>query len=196
MQLRDTSIALVLIASFTFDAFAQMPGGGTRGRPGGDRQQGGQQRGEARPVPNDLANLLEYRLENMQDDLKLTPAQSRLFDAYAERVRALGEDITRERTRARTPSSPQLTAPKQIDQLLDIARNRMTALEDIAASAKALYDSLNTEQRLLADSRVATLVPLLAGSADNSGVPDPMRQRPPAGGYGRGPRDRDGGPPQ
>ena len=195
MQLRDisiASIALVLIASFTFDAFAQMPGGGTRGRPGGDRQQ----RGEARPVPNDLANLLEYRLESMQDDLKLTPAQSRLFDAYAERVRALGEDITRERTRARTPSSPQLTAPKQIDQLLDIARNRMTALEDIAASAKALYDSLNTEQRLLADSRVATLVPLLAGSADNSGVPDPMRQRPPAGGNGRGPRDRDGGPPQ
>mgnify|MGYP003343022641 CR=1 FL=1 len=37
--------------------------------------------------------LLEYRLESMQDDLKLTPAQSRLFDAYAERVRALGEDI-------------------------------------------------------------------------------------------------------
>ena len=48
MQLRNISIAVVLIAFLALDAFAQFPGGGgTRGRSGGGRQQGGMPRGEA-----------------------------------------------------------------------------------------------------------------------------------------------------
>jgi len=180
------------MAITALEALAQFPGGGNRGRGGADRQQGAVQRGEARPVPNDLMNLLEFRLENMQDDLKLTPSQSRLFDVYAERVRALAGDITRERDRARAQPSTQPPAPQQIDRLLDVARNRLTALEDIAASAKVLYENLNTEQKLLADSRVATLVPLLAGTANASTVPEQRRAGPPGGAA----RDRDTVPPR
>ena len=168
----------MLIAFLALDAFAQFPGGGgTRGRSGGGRQQGGMPRGEAQQAPNDLVNLLDYRLETLQEDLKLSPAQQRYFDIFADRVRALGDDMMRERERARTPGLTQPTTPQQLDHLIDVTRNRMTALEDIAASAKTLYENLNAEQKLLADSRVSTLAPLLGGTAGNSGVPDPMRQK-------------------
>src|SRR4051812_13495002 len=67
------SLLVILIAGISFETCAQMPGGG-RGRPDGGRAEGGRQQGgaarsETRAVPTDLVNLLEYRLETMQEDL-------------------------------------------------------------------------------------------------------------------------------
>ncbi|MDB5809814.1 MAG: hypothetical protein JWN94_1936 [Betaproteobacteria bacterium] len=174
-------LLVVLISASAFDVMAQF-GGGMRGRSGGSRSQGGVPRGESPGGGNDAANVLDYRLESMQEDLKLTPVQQRLWDAYAEKVRALGGDIVRERDRTKTPTVTPLTAPQQMAHALDVARNRMTALEDIAASANALYDNLTPEQKLLADSRVASLVPFISINAPASGVPERAQQKPPAGG--------------
>lgn len=186
---RTAWLVAALMTIFALDALAQSPGG-SRGRPDGPRPQPGIARGEMPGGAADLANLLEFRLETMQDDLKLTPNQHRLFDAYADKVRALGDDILRDRARPQPATPPP--APQQIEHLLDIARNRMTALEDIAASAKNLYASLTPEQKLLADSRVATLVPLLAGTAVTPMARDQRRAGPPRG----GPQERDAPPPR
>ena len=48
---------------------------------------------------------------------------------------------------------------QQIDGIVDSARNRLTALQDIAASAKALYETLSPEQKPVADARLATTIP-------------------------------------
>jgi hypothetical protein len=67
---------------------------------------------------------------------------------------------------AATPALAQLggrrPAPanvqQQIDRIVDAARNRLTALEDIAQAAKALYAKLAPEQQPAADPRLANLM--------------------------------------
>jgi plasmid replication initiation protein len=41
-----------------------------------------------------------------------------------------------------------------LDQLRDRERNRLTAIEDIADAGKALYATLTTEQRAIADRKL------------------------------------------
>ena len=181
-------LIVAVIAGAAPDALAQFPGGGGRARGGLPR--GDMQRGERPAAVENISELIEFRLESFQEDLKLTPNQQKLWDPYADKVKALAADIMRERARART--AQQMTAPQQIDHALDVARNRVTALEDVAASAKTLYDGLTREQKLLADSRFATIVPLIAGSAPASGAPDQTGRPAPD----RGLRDRDAGAPR
>jgi plasmid replication initiation protein len=53
---------------------------------------------------------------------------------------------------------------QQLDQLTDRERNRLTAIEDIAGAGKALYATLTTEQRAIADRKLVLPVrPLAAG---------------------------------
>ncbi|HSQ03725.1 MAG TPA: Spy/CpxP family protein refolding chaperone, partial [Burkholderiales bacterium] len=110
------------------------------------------------------------RLGLLEDDLQLTGAQQAAWQRYADRVKAMANDIARERTRAE-PAERQ-TVVQQIDRAVDVARNRLTALEDIAAAAKSLYGVLTPEQQTRADPRLANIVMLLAGS---------QRAGPPAG---------------
>ena len=159
---RYLDVALLISLFITADAYAQMGGGpkGSRGRP--DRSAPAEF--QMRPSSTDnLVELTEYRLVAMEEDLRLTPAQQKTFTAYADKVRAIAADIARDRPRPQ--SGPQLTMVQQADRAVAIARNRMTALEDIAASAKLFYEGLLPEQKLLADSRFATIMPLIAGTA-------------------------------
>ena len=50
------------------------------------------------------------------------------------------------------------------DKAVDAARNRLTALEDIAQAAKALYAGLSADQQRVADPRLANImsIPLTA----------------------------------
>jgi hypothetical protein len=68
----------------------------------------------------------------------------------------------------------------RIDQTVDVARNRLTALEDIASAAKALYARLTPEQQSLADARLATTLPTttvagFGGAPDAGGRPRPAQ---------------------
>ena len=65
-----------------------------------------------------------------------------------------------------------MKALQRIDQSVDAARNRLTALEDISSAAKALYGRLTPEQQSLADTRLATTLPTGFGQSV-SGVPGP-----------------------
>jgi hypothetical protein len=136
--------------------FAQL-GGGRRGRRDGE---GKKDKGGAElPV-----NQVEVTLHEFHEDLKLTDAQQPAWEAYVDKVRALINDAAKEQRGQR--QSVQTTVLQRIDRIVDSARNRLTALEDIAQSAKSLYSGLTPEQQKMADPRLANLIamPLAAKS--------------------------------
>jgi hypothetical protein len=111
---------------------------------------------------------LEYRLSTLQVDLRLAAEQAPLWQAFADRVLALEGDLARERNRTTPVHASALSAPgggiKPIAAAVDKVRNRLTALEDIEAASKALYQALNAEQKTMADVRMGEfLTPLLRG---------------------------------
>jgi CheY-like chemotaxis protein len=75
-------------------------------------------------------------------------------ESYIEKLRALARDVARE-SRSRPP---QLSLLQRIDRIVDSARNLLTALEDIAQSAKALYAGLSPDQQKMAGPRLANLI--------------------------------------
>jgi len=142
----------LLLAGVTTAALAQFSG--RRGRRGGDDQKKG---GEEPRV-----NQIEVTLHEFHEDLKLTDAQEPAWESYVEKLRALARDVARE-SRSRPA---QLGLVQRIDRIVDSARNRLTALEDIAQSAKSLYAGLTPEQQKMADPRLANIIamPLAARS--------------------------------
>jgi len=184
--------AAILCAALALAAapvLAQSPGG-----PGGSRSgTGGTGAGSANrsvmkapdallaATRNDVASTVRFRLELLQEDLALAPAQRAAWTAYSERVLKLLDDVVRARSATRLDERP---APQQLDQLADTARDRLTAIEDIADAGKALYAVLNAEQRALADARLVLVArPLLEGTTTTA-VP---MGRPPAGGEDNAP---------
>ena len=140
---------LALLASGTF----ALPMAPALGQFGGRRAPKGA--GKRAETPS-----LEITLHELGEDLKLSPDQQPLFDRYASKVRALASDVRRDR---KTPARGDVLA--RIEVGLNQARNRLTAMEDIADAAKALYAKLDEGQRPAADPRLATimLIPLGAG---------------------------------
>ena len=145
---------------------AQLGGypGGTGGRRGGTR--GGQTDSarDQRPAQREAADLFQTTLEELRIDLKLAPEQGPAWDAYAEKLQAFRSDLARQRSRA--GSTAKLNAIQQLDGMVDAERNRLTAMEEIAVAANALYDVLAPEQKTLADQRLANVV----SAADQYGV--------------------------
>jgi Spy/CpxP family protein refolding chaperone len=132
------AFSLAALSVAASGAFAQ----GRKGRGGAERAGGGE------PV-----NMFEVTLHEFQEDLKLTAAQEPAWAAYVEKVRALQGDITRERRQ-----TLQLGVLQRIDHAVDVARDRLTAVEDIALAAKALYGRLTPEQQAVADPRLANII--------------------------------------
>ncbi len=141
----------LLLAGVTTAALAQFSG--RRGRRGGDDQKKG---GEEPRV-----NQIEVTLHEFHEDLKLTDAQEPAWESYVAKLRALANDVAME-----SRSRPQVGLVQRIDRIVDSARNRLTALEDIAQSAKSLYAGLTPEQQKMADPRLANIIamPLAARS--------------------------------
>jgi LTXXQ motif family protein len=175
---RRTELAAVLtLAAST--AAAQFGGR----RRGGGMQDGSKARGGADGAPGkaEPTPALEVSLHELEEDLKLRPEQAPLFDKYAEGVRALANDVARDRRREGATNAVKAGVLERIDRSVDALRNRLTAVEDIAQAAKALYASLDPTQQAAADPRLATLMVLPLGPGSES---RPMK--PPAGGRGPG----------
>jgi hypothetical protein len=137
------AIFIATAASPALAQFGRRRGGDREGRPA-DKDGGGEPR----------VNTLEVTAHELHEDLKLTAEQEPLWQAYVDKVRALGNDLARER--GRRPA--QADVQQQIDRIVDAARNRLTALEDIAQAAKTLYAKLTPEQQPAADPRLANLM--------------------------------------
>lgn len=138
-----------------------MPGGFRGDRP--SRADGGNQenRYERPLIDAESYEQIDYRLSMLETDLKLTPAQVPAWQAFAESVRNYATDLARERGRNPRHAGDATSPPsglQHISQAVDAARNKMTALELIEASAKALYQGFSPDQKLLADSRIPSFV--------------------------------------
>jgi hypothetical protein len=151
----------VAFAAAATPALAQLggsPGGrrGNRGKSSEDQGKGG--------ALEPQVDMLEVTLHEFHEDLKLSPAQEPAWESYADKVRALAGDIARERSRGRMAA--QGTVLQRVDLAVDAARDRLTALEDIAQAAKALYAGLSAEQQRVADPRLANImsIPLASGA--------------------------------
>jgi len=174
-------VACVALSSLLLvpDVYAQfgggMGGGGMGGRGAshqGDRGKGCSEKPDAsqRPMGQQPETMgreqLEYRLNTLQVDLHLTPEQAALWQTFSDRVLALEGDLARQRNRSTPIAASTLNAPgspiKPIATAVDQARNRLTALEDIEAASRALYQALQADQKTMADVRMAEfLTPLL-----------------------------------
>ena len=162
-------MAVVILAVLMADVVgAQAPGGGGRGNPrGGDTPRAG----SGKPMEPEggsamtMLSAVQYRLELLEEDLRLQPDQRGAWQAYRERVLRLAEDSQRT---ARMALESDLSAPKRLDRLADIARDRLTAIEDIVDAGKNLYAVLTPGQKAVADRRLAVPVTALAGVEPNS----------------------------
>ena len=166
------------------DAMAQFGGGGMGGMGGGMRGSRGSRDRSASPEPRQPKEapasesgviLLEQTIEELRTDLRLQPTQIPAWEAYIARARLLASDLSRERMQS--TAATQTSALKRIDRSIDAARNRLAALEEVADSAKAFYALLTPEQQMIADPRLAALVPGPGGTYA-SRLPGSM-QRPP-----------------
>ena len=150
MKKRALLAFMALAATPALAQFGSPSGGRRRGDKGGDMGKGAMDKGGEPRV-----NTLETTAHELHEDLKLTPQQEPLWESYLDKLRALGNDIARER---RPLGSARGNVTQQIDRLVDTARNRLTALEDIAQAGKDLYAKLTPEQQPAADPRLANLM--------------------------------------
>jgi len=116
-----------------------------------------------------LAAEVGTQLAEVQKRLKLQPDQRAAWDADTRRVESLMEDLLR----GVTAPLEHENAPRQINRRVDVVRNRLAAMEDIADAAAQLYAQLSPEQRELADELLPSTVPALY-----SGLPDLPRNAP------------------
>ena len=165
-------IALAGGALLADRAFAQL---GRRGRGGMDSGGMGPGAGQGKAGKPEPTPVLEVTLHELQEDLKLVPEQQPLFDAYAETVRGLANDVVRERQGQSAAKAASVSLLERIDRNVDGLRNRLTAVEDIAQAAKTLYARLNPEQQRAADPRLATL--MLLPLAQESPMKPPAFER-------------------
>ena len=164
-------LALVGGALLADRAFAQF---GRRARGGMDS--GGPGGGQGRASKAEPTPALEVTLHELAEDLKLGPEQQPLFDAYADTLRGLANDVVRERQRQSGAKSASASLLERIDRNVDSLRNRLTAVEDIAQAAKTLYARLNPDQQRAADPRLATLM-LLPLTQEGPMKPPPSERK-------------------
>ncbi|HTZ00240.1 MAG TPA: hypothetical protein VMB75_10410 [Rhodocyclaceae bacterium] len=171
-----------------------LPAWGQFGGPGGHRPERDGSAGMAeRPGggSNYPLDQLQRQLEEAHAKLKLRADQEAYWEEYAEKVGALMNDQLRSSPRAATEQGQP--APAQIARKVDVVRNRLAAMEDIADAAKRLYAKLDAGQRATADLWLPATVPELYSGLWQAGGPGGPGGRAPSGGPPVGPGAR-GGP--
>ena len=147
----------------------------------------GGNRGPGQGTCRSPVDQLQEQLAETAQALQLTPRQVVLWEAYQASVGGLMADQIKREIYAPSPRS----ALQQIDGKVDMARNRLAAMEDIAERAAALYRSLDNEQKKIADQRLAGTVPALYAGPVCQG--DAGRPGGEGGGPGAGGRGGPGG---
>ena len=192
---KSTVVVLLMAIAVSTAAWAQYPGGGGGGggSPGGPGGSRGGMGGGPRPdamrgpppaeAPLSAGALVQTQLDQLEDDLKLTPAQRGAWTAYADKVQKLADATARSRFDARTSAPGPSSALPQLDQIAGGMRSRTTAVEEIVDLARALYAALTPEQKAIADPRLALPVSLLVTGMAPAGMMDGAAR----GGRGRSP---------
>lgn len=146
--------SLLVAAVATVLSACSGPGGG-RGGPGGPGDKAG---------AGGCRTLVEQSREQFVQTaraLALTPTQQVLWEDYEESVAALISD----QLRVDGFNGARRGALQQIDVKIDAARQRIALMEKLALKAATLYQSLDEQQKRVADRQLAATVPdLYSGS--------------------------------
>jgi hypothetical protein len=105
------------------------------------------------PGMGDPAQAAERHLARFKDELKLTPAQEPLWQAFADRVK----QSAAARPRAAPEPAAALPAPERMARMNALMKERLAAMESATDAFKRLYDALTPEQQKLADRHAAHL---------------------------------------
>ncbi len=116
--------------------------------------------------------IVQVQLDQLEDDLKLAPAQIGAWRAYTDKVQKLADDTTRIRFEARTAAPVPSSAVLQLDEIAAQMRSRKAAVDEIVDLGKALYATLTPEQKSIADRRLSPVVSLLTTGVASAGTLD------------------------
>ena len=103
----------------------------------------------------DPAQRAERHLGQLKGELKLTPQQEPLWQAFAEKVQSQagkGFQAMRERQ-----ADTQLSAPERMTQMETRMSERLTAMKDVHESFDRLYAVLTPEQKTVADRHMSQM---------------------------------------
>ena len=173
-------IALVALLAAAPAARAQGPGGTSKGQSplGSHLKPPPPDAPRVADLPVSLTGQAQVVLDKMQDELRIGAHQQRAWDAYASKILRYADDLARARYSARDLQDGGMTAPQQLERLSEIASNRMTAVEEIVESGRALYATLGSDQRPIAD-KVLVLLPLRLVSRSLVGTGPMVDEGPP-----------------
>ncbi len=156
------TVSLLAVTVIPMAAIAQYPRGQS---PAGGQAPHLSHDRPASDAPASLGGPVLVQLDKLENELKLTDAQRPAWNAYADKLLHLADEMTRSQFVARTAPQPtDATAAEQLDRLTDSERNRLAEIEEIVAAGKAFYATLTDEQKAVADRKlVLTIRPLAAG---------------------------------
>jgi len=181
LRRKSTVVAVLALVVLSTAAWAQYPGGGGGGQGGGRGGMGG---GRGGPPPDGMRGppatdaplspgaSVQALLDQLEDDLKLAPAQRPAWTAYADKVQKLADTTARSRFEARTATPGRASAAQQLEQIDSGLRARTAAVDEIVDLGRALYATLTPEQKAIADPRLALPVSLLATGITPPGMQD------------------------
>jgi hypothetical protein len=103
----------------------------------------------------DPAVRVQRHLDMFKGQLKLTPEQEPLWQAFAEKMKAeAGKGMQGMRTQ--TPD-PKLTAPERMAKMETMMGERLAAMKTVHESFNRLYAALTPEQKVVADQHAAQM---------------------------------------
>lgn len=105
----------------------------------------------------DPAQRAERRLDFLKGELKLTPDQEPLWQAFAEKAQAeAGKGYQAMRAQA---ADANLTAPERMAKMQKLMQERVDAMAGVHESFNRLYGALTPEQKKIADQHAAQMGP-------------------------------------
>jgi len=132
--------------------------GGARSGRGGENRQN--QNSQVNRLEPDSYQETQHNLMMMKTDLQLTPEQEAPWSTFSDKVMVYASDLSMERARSGIPESQRtaVTGLQYIDQATAGARTRVTELEDIRNAANVLYGTFTSDQKKIADARMASVI--------------------------------------
>ena len=105
---------------------------------------------------HDPVAAADKRLARLKTDLKITSAQERAWNAYAEQIKQHAGEMQalHNQMREKTSGSARPSAPERVERQAQFAKQQGEYLERLAALTKDLYATLTPEQKTLADQRL------------------------------------------
>lgn len=144
MNIKSKHVAALLAAS----AMAFGVTTATAAQPGPGIEPGGCPGMSGKHMMGDPAAHADQYLSHLKDQLKITPQQEPLWQAFADKVKASsGQGMKAMHESMQQP----MTAPQRMDKMVEIMKARTSAMESANDSFKRLYDGLTPEQKTAAD---------------------------------------------